>query len=146
MAISPPIVPLRTAPGTACRLRRLKARLWAGLLLLVVALVFSPTAEAHAILVQSTPAADGKVAGPHLVFSLRYNSRIDKARSRLQLIKPDKSQITLGIAPDGPEDVLTTTATLDPGAYTLRWQVLAIDGHITHGILPFTVTAGAKAP
>jgi hypothetical protein len=28
---------------------------------------------------------------------------------------------------------------LTPGVYVLRWQVLAIDGHITRGDVPFTV-------
>jgi methionine-rich copper-binding protein CopC len=36
--------------------------------------------------------------------------------------------------------VLTATVTLTPGTYVLRWQVLAIDGHITRGDVPFTVT------
>jgi copper resistance protein C len=27
-----------------------------------------------------------------------------------------------------------------PGSYSVRWQVLAIDGHITRGDVPFTVT------
>jgi len=30
---------------------------------------------------------------------------------------------------------------LAPGAHVLRWQVLAIDGHITRGDVPFTVVA-----
>jgi hypothetical protein len=30
---------------------------------------------------------------------------------------------------------------LIPGAYVVRWQVLAVDGHITRGDVPFTVTA-----
>jgi methionine-rich copper-binding protein CopC len=30
---------------------------------------------------------------------------------------------------------------LAAGAYRLRWQVLASDGHITRGEIPFTVTA-----
>jgi hypothetical protein len=30
---------------------------------------------------------------------------------------------------------------LTPGAYTLIWQVLSIDGHITRGTLPFSVVA-----
>ena len=45
----------------------------------------------------------------------------------------------LPIAEDSAEDRLDTKATLQPGAYTLRWQVLAIDGHITRGDVPFTV-------
>ena len=36
---------------------------------------------------------------------------------------------------------MTTAAELQPGEYTVRWQVLAVDGHITRGDVPFTVTA-----
>jgi len=43
-------------------------------------------------------------------------------------------------AGDGPPDLLTTTAALSPGGYVVRWQVLAVDGHITRGDVPFTVT------
>ena len=43
------------------------------------------------------------------------------------------------IDPEGPPDLLTSTVTLTPGVYVLRWQVLAIDGHITRGDVPFTV-------
>jgi len=34
---------------------------------------------------------------------------------------------------------LNAHATLKPGSYTLRWQALAPDGHITRGEIPFTV-------
>jgi methionine-rich copper-binding protein CopC len=41
----------------------------------------------------------------------------------------------------GPPDVIDTTAELNTsGAYVVRWQVLAVDGHITRGDVPFTVT------
>jgi methionine-rich copper-binding protein CopC len=30
---------------------------------------------------------------------------------------------------------------VQPGAYTLKWQVLATDGHITRGSVPFIVDA-----
>jgi len=37
-------------------------------------------------------------------------------------------------------EVLTAKAVgLMPGAYTIRWQVLAPDGHITRGEVHFTV-------
>jgi len=37
-------------------------------------------------------------------------------------------------------DILSATANdLKPGEYQLRWQVLAVDGHITRGEIPFTV-------
>lgn len=76
-----------------------------------------------------------------LDMSLEYNSRIDRARSRLILTRPDHSQSVLKIVPSGPPELLQTSTELTtPGAYVVRWQVLAIDGHITRGDVPFTVT------
>jgi methionine-rich copper-binding protein CopC len=98
------------------------------------------SAAAHAILVESKPAIGGTIAPGNDSLQLRYNSRIDRARSRLTLTRPDKTQAVLPIDRTGPDDVLTATVALTPGAYTLRWQVLAIDGHITRGDVPFTVT------
>ncbi len=97
-------------------------------------------ARAHAILVASTPAADATTAAGTVAMEFRFNSRIDHARSRLTLTGPDESQSVLPIAPDTPPDVLRATATLQPGAYAVRWQVLAVDGHITRGDVPFVVT------
>jgi methionine-rich copper-binding protein CopC len=115
-------------------------RLSAVLALLVLTCLPLRPAEAHAILVESTPAANATVSGPSVPLTLRYNSRIDKHRSKLTLVRPDKTTDTLAIAQDGPEDLLTATADLAPGDYRLRWQVLAIDGHITRGEVVFTVT------
>ena len=98
-------------------------------------------AQAHAILMSSTPAAGVSVPVGKIAMSLRYNSRIDRARSRLTLTGPDHSQSVLTIRPAGAPDMLESEADLPaPGAYVLHWQVLAIDGHITRGEVPFTVT------
>ena len=97
-------------------------------------------ASAHAILIKSEPMAGATVPAGTLAMSFSYNSRIDQARSRLTLIRPDRSQATLKIAPSALPDVLETTAEVSaPGAYVVRWQVLAVDGHITRGDVPFTV-------
>lgn len=96
-------------------------------------------AAAHAILMESVPAVNATAQGPDIAFDLRFNSRIDHKRSRLTLTLPDQSQRVLPIDLAGADDRLDTKASLPPGAYTLRWQVLAIDGHITRGDVPFTV-------
>jgi methionine-rich copper-binding protein CopC len=89
----------------------------------------------------STPPAGASVPAGKVAMSFRYNSRIDRARSRLTLTSPDHTQSVLKIDPDGPPDLLQTSTELTtPGAYMVRWQVLAIDGHITRGDVPFTVT------
>ena len=110
-------------------------------LVILLALLAAPiAAQAHAILIESPPAVNGTAAGPKVAFTLRYNSRIDHARSRLSLTLPDQSIKVLPIAENAAEDQLATTAELAPGSYSLRWVVLAVDGHITRGDVPFTVS------
>lgn len=97
-------------------------------------------ASAHAIIVESAPAVDALVKGPDVPVVLRFNSRIDRERSRLILTGPDGKAQTLGTSDASPPDLLKADASgLQPGAYTLRWQVLAVDGHITRGDIPFQV-------
>jgi methionine-rich copper-binding protein CopC len=103
-------------------------------------LLNAPSADAHAILVEATPAAKSTVAGPDLAVRLRFNSRIDGPRSRLTLALPDGSSRALALEPQTAPEVLTAkAAALRSGAYKLRWQVLAADGHITRGEVPFRV-------
>ena len=97
-------------------------------------------ASAHAILAQSTPHHAGRLGAGVQTLTLRFNSRLDLARSRLTLLRPDKSAEVLALLP-GSDDVLSASVALAPGAHVVRWQVLALDGHITRGEVPFTVTA-----
>lgn len=97
-------------------------------------------ALAHAVVVKAQPALDQQVAAGPLDIRLEFNSRIDKKRSRLQLTLPDGTRTDVPIAEGGEPNVLTAQVpALAPGAYALRWQVLAVDGHITRGDIPFTV-------
>ncbi len=107
----------------------------------IPALALAPVAaSAHAILQESRPPIGGSVPAGVVALWLRYNSRIDRQRSRLVLTRPDHGQTTLTILPDGPPDVMNASVALKPGVYSVRWQVLAVDGHITRGDVPFTVT------
>ena len=99
-------------------------------------------ALAHAILVDSTPALGATVPAGVIPLRLRFNSRIDRARSRLIVIREDHSTSVLPISDEGTDDLILSTATLPPGEYRIRWQVLAVDGHITRGDVPLTVRAG----
>lgn len=97
-------------------------------------------ALAHAAILTATPAVDQHVAPGNLAIRLEFNVRIDKERSRLQLSAPDGAKAGIAIEPDGEPNVVTgKTGELTAGAYVLRWQVLALDGHITRGDIPFTV-------
>jgi hypothetical protein len=106
----------------------------AALLLLVA------SAAAHAVLLESSPSLNAAVAGPDVPIKLRFNVRIDASRSRFALVRPDGTTTPLELAKDSPADTLSAQASgLAPGAYRLRWQALASDGHITRGEIPFTV-------
>ena len=100
-------------------------------------------AAAHAILMESQPAALSTVAPGPGRFVLRYNSRIDRDRSRFELRRPGVAATPLKLASPQPAspDTVVVDAPMTPGQWTLRWQVLAIDGHITRGDVPFTVKA-----
>ena len=108
---------------------------------LAAAAVWPGAAAAHAILQSSVPAVGSTVAGPDLEVALSYNSRLDQQRSRLGLTLPDgtRKPLTLIQNPAQPWVLAAKLGGLAPGAYILHWQVLAVDGHMTRGNVPFTV-------
>jgi methionine-rich copper-binding protein CopC len=111
-----------------------------GLLIAIFFALNPDRAWAHAIIVESTPAINGVVAGPLLEIKLRFNERIDGGRSRLTLVSPDGVSHTVKLSQNtAPDSLSATVPDLIPGKYQLQWQVLAGDGHITQGIIPFTV-------
>ena len=117
----------------------------AALLMLPLLVGATMPAAAHAILMASDPPVQGQLAAGTATVTLRYNSRVDHARSSLVLTRPDGSTERLPVAGGSPSDALATRVALVPGAYSLRWQVLATDGHITRGDVPFTVLPGDAA-
>jgi copper resistance protein C len=118
---------------------RMKIVAW--LMLAAFALFAATLVEGHAVLKESRPAVNAKVPGPDVPIMLRYNVRVDAKLSKLQLQNPDNSVHDLTIDAQSSPDTLNSKATnLAPGAYKIRWQVLAPDGHITRGEVPFTVT------
>ena len=111
---------------------------------LLLALAAAPwPALAHAILLESQPAQGATAAPGEATLRLRFNSRIDAARSRLALVLAGGKEQVLAVARGERDDLLIAPATLAPGPQVLRWQVLAVDGHITRGELRFTVRQAA---
>ena len=110
---------------------------------LALTLALAGPAAAHAVVVTSEPVAGATLATAPARVTIRFNSRLDHARSRLLLIGADNAQTPLPIAEGGDAVVLAAPlpAGLAPGEWRLRWQVLAIDGHITRGDIPFTLKA-----
>jgi methionine-rich copper-binding protein CopC len=99
-------------------------------------------ALAHAIIVEATPAVGAVVRGDALDIRLRFNSRIDHRRSRVSIIDAlGKEKVVTFDANAATDEITARASGLTPGEYRLRWQVLALDGHITRGDIPFSVVA-----
>jgi len=123
------------------RARSLRGALAAAVLLWALPAV--PTdATAHAIILESDPPRDAKLAGPPRRIYLRFNSKIEKRLTRVSISAADGRAVPLPVAADGSEapDRLTfPLGPLPPGNYVVRYKVLAADGHITEGALRFSV-------
>lgn len=103
-------------------------------------LIAAPQAFGHAILLHSTPADHAVVYSHQLNLVLEYDARIDVDRSMLTLTGSSGVDIPLQKKPSvKPSELRAFAANLKSGAYHLRWQVLANDGHITRGEIAFTV-------
>ncbi|MGH7367573.1 MAG: copper resistance CopC family protein [Candidatus Rokuibacteriota bacterium] len=120
----------------------------APVLLLVAALTLGlPRAGSpHAIVLESSPAHDSVLARAPRQVTLRFNSRIEKRLTRVTLARADHAPVAVAL-PDGdagatPDRLTIRLEPLGPGVYVLRYRVLAVDGHITEGVLRFTVGAG----
>ncbi len=115
-------------------------RLLLSVLLLATGLAWPGIANAHAILMDSQPAARATVPSGSVALTLRFNTRVDHARSRLAL-RSGGTETVLPIDSACAVDSLAAATALVSGDYVIRWQVLAVDGHITRGEVPFTVRA-----
>jgi hypothetical protein len=95
---------------------------------------------AHASLVAASPQDGATVSSGEVVIELRFNSRIDAKLSRLTLVMLDDQRVIQPLETIRVLDGLNAKAPdLQQGAYTLHWQILSLDGHLTQGKINFRV-------
>jgi methionine-rich copper-binding protein CopC len=108
----------------------------AGALLLACAI----PAASHSLLLGSVPASRAVLSAPPAHVELRFNNRIEKALSGVQIVGARDQRFAGMTLPDGPPDRLRASVPpLPPGEYRVEWRVLSTDGHIVTGTYPFTV-------
>lgn len=116
------------------------SRITIAVILALLAAILAPTgAEAHAVLLESSPPAKAEVLGDKVEFSLHYNSRVDALRSRLTLKGPDGSKPLAARQGKTEADLAARAEGLTTGHYTLKWDVLSVDGHVSRGEVPFII-------
>jgi hypothetical protein len=115
-------------------------RAW--LLWIVLAGLAPSGVSAHAIVLESSPAPGAVLTRAPAQITLRFNSKIEKRFTRLTLEtgnQPPERVAAEGADAAAPDRLVIPVRSLAPGDYTLRYRVLAVDGHITEGALRFTV-------
>jgi copper transport protein len=114
-------------------------RLPAVVIALLLTAGFCSGARAHAVLVESSPAADEVLAEAPDKAVLRFNEPVRPVRVRL-LRAEDGAGIDLG-APEAADTALHVAIpeTLAAGSYVLSYRVTSADGHPVAGSFVFTI-------
>lgn len=116
-----------------------------GVLLIIAAVAIYSPINAHAVLVSSTPKDQAVLKSPPKKVILNFNSRIEKKITQVVLLNgkqkiklPSDQRYTTG----SPSQITIALPALKPGSYRLEYKVLATDGHLTPGLIRFTISGG----
>ena len=108
--------------------------------LLSAALSIGPCSARSMTVMESFPMVNQIMDGSATSFSIRFDGPIAHGSARLTLITPRASQALRARLESEPNTLYTAVGALPPGAYELRWQVHAMDGTLSKGVIPFKVS------
>lgn len=103
--------------------------------------------RAHAIVVEASPGDGAVLASAPEAVVLRFNAKIERGLSRITLAGNDGQVLDLkaGDAPARRANVLyIPVPALHRGHYTVRYKVLASDGHATQGAIRFRISGNLR--
>ena len=119
------------------------------LLAILLALLFAANVAAHAILVQSTPAAGSTVATAPPELVLEFTEELDPQFSSVQLLNSARQVVNSGpgrVEPAAPRILRLTLQSLQQDSYIAVFKARsAVDGHITAGNVPFGIGVPSAA-
>ena len=129
-------------------MRRSIALLWLQALIVALVVLSQIPARAHAVLVESSPRDNASVKESPKRVVLRFDAKIEKKVTQITLLDAKGDKVALPKPPHGyggtPDQLVIPLPKLRPGAYQLRYQVMATDGHISPGLIRFTVAAKGR--
>lgn len=119
-------------------------RLWSSVALSAAICCVSTAAFAHARLTGSEPRDGATLASSPATITLHFSEGLEASFSHVELLsQTGELVVTTGETIGGSEDRDLSAAPaqpLQPGQYTVKWDVLSKDGHKTSGTWSFTVT------
>jgi copper transport protein len=111
------------------------------------ALLVPAVAHAHATLMHTIPSFRERLDSPPRVVRLVFSEGVDPVARSVRVYTAGGRVVSeqAHTMPD-PRAVEVSLKHLGRGGYTVRWQVLASDGHVSSGVFTFGVRAPAPAP
>ena len=102
-------------------------------------------ALAHAYPAVSIPNNGATVKEPPREVRIQFTEGVEIAFSQITVKGTNGEVVNQGKLRQLAEDTLAIDLKpLSPGNYTVEWQVLSVDTHVTEGVLRFTVGAAGK--
>ncbi|MDM4722722.1 copper resistance protein CopC [Micromonospora sp. WMMA1363] len=137
--------------GMTAALRRWFARLigTAGLLVVLVALLIAPAgpANAHAVLVSSSPVASAVVPSGPAEVVLTFSESVRKVPGKIRVIAPNGSRADRGEPSfDGAVVTIPVDPAGDRGTYLVTYRVISADSHPVSGAFTYSVGAPSTPP
>jgi methionine-rich copper-binding protein CopC len=114
----------------------------AAALVVLAALALPEPADAHALLLRTSPPRRAVLHDPPKQIQLWFNERLEPAYSAVTVSTQAGSPVTIGKTVVEGEDakrLAVELPALAPGSYTVRFRVLSVDGHLAEDSFPFSV-------
>ena len=109
---------------------------------MTVTLLLPAVADAHAVLVKSSPARRAVLAQPPARVELTFNERLEPAYSTVSVWATEEKRVDdakIVVGPTDPRRLTVGLRPLAPGTYTVKFRVLSVDGHLVEGTYPFEI-------
>jgi copper transport protein len=111
----------------------------------VGALVFPASAFAHANLDKNSPKYRERLQTPPRAIVLHFDQSVQAEPNGIE-VKNAYGKLLSGTTRASGAVVRVPVKRLPRGAYTVRWHVLSLDGHVVSGVFTFGVRANAPPP
>jgi copper transport protein len=112
-------------------------------LVLSLSVMLAGTADAHALLVRSEPAANAELLQSPTAIELWFSEALEPGFSSARVLDAAGQELAAGtatVAAADPHHLSLPVNKLAPGIYTVAWKTLSrVDGHEWYGSFPFTV-------
>ncbi|GED08314.1 copper resistance CopC/CopD family protein [Cellulosimicrobium cellulans] len=127
--------------GRPSALRRVVAVVVGAAAAVLLAILASGPAAAHAVLVGTDPRDGTVLDAPPDALTITFNEPVQVVAGGTTVLAADGSPVDVEVAAVDDALVVTPATTLDDGTYVVSWRVVSLDTHPVAGAFTFSVGA-----